>query len=95
MYQVTIFGTFANLNTEPFKFQRVKRQLDSNLIEDSLPIRPGSYKDNKQGGDTEGLRIYENWFQHKTSYEIPKGRRGSRRRKTKNKVEDAIKPHHR
>lgn len=65
------------------------------MIEDSLPIRPGSYKDNKQGGDTEGLRIYENWFQHKTSYEIPKGRRGSRRRKTKNKVEDAIKPHHR
>ena len=63
-----------------------------------MPIRPGSYKEN-QGGDTEGLRIYENWFQHKTSHEIPQGRRGPRRRKAKNKnkirAEDSIKPHHR
>ena len=47
----------------------------NNLNEDGLPIRSGRYNgDEGDQGDSEGLRIYDAWYQHRNAEHIPKSR---------------------
>ena len=74
---------------------RVKRQADqSNLYEDGVPIRQGSYQEKDQG-DSEGMRVYDAWFQHRNAKNIPKSRVGAASRKKISDYQNPIKPHHR
>lgn len=68
------------------------------MNEDGLPIRQGSYsRQDDQIGDTEGLRIYDAWFQHRSAHEIPKSRTttSSLRNSVEQENSDPIKPYHR
>lgn len=72
------------------------------MYEDGVPIGQGRYKTGEAGGvgvNTEGLRIYDAWFQHKNAGEIPKSRNGPLRRRNRNgggrDSGNAIKPYHR
>lgn len=74
---------------------RKKRQVEvNNLNEDGLPIRSGSYGNDgeEQQGDTEGLRIYDAWFQHRNAKHIPKSRTAPQNSPDDS---DPIKPYHR
>ena len=52
----------------------MRRQVESSdLAEDGVPIVGASYTGNEHA-NTEGLRIYDAFFQHKSSHEIPKTR---------------------
>ena len=73
-------------------FQRHKRQTEeNNLNEDSIRIQSGSYDGDDTQGDTEGMRIYDAWFQHRNSENIPK----SRMAVPQSSDDEAIRPHHR
>ena len=74
----------------------VKRQA-TNLYEDDVPIRQGRYKDQseEQQGDSEGMRVYDAWFQHKNARHIPKSRVGGANRRKASDYGNAIKPYHR
>ena len=76
--------------------KRSKRQAEvqHNLNEDGVPLRPGSYRD-EEAGDTEGLRIYENWFQHKKSQHVPKSRMAVNINQVQEDDSSPIKPYHR
>ena len=54
-------------------FQRGKRQIESahNLAEDGTPIVVGNSYTGNDAQNTEGLRIYDAWFQHRNNHEIP------------------------
>jgi len=77
----------------------VKRQASNNLYEDDVPIRQGRYKDQSQEqtsqGDSEGMRVYDAWFQHKNARHIPKSRVGGANRRKASDYGNAIKPYHR
>ena len=69
----------------------------NNLNEDGMPLREGSYTG--KDSDSEGLRIYDAWYQHKNSNEIPRSRNAHQRRRKKpdqdSDYENPIKPYHR
>ena len=76
--------------------QRVKRQVNNNLYEDDVPIRQGRYQDQQSDqGDSEGMRVYDAWFQHRNAKHIPKSRIGAANRRKISDYENPIKPYHR
>jgi hypothetical protein len=56
---------------------------------ENVPIVQASYHGNEQH-NTEGLRVYDAWFQHKNDNEIPR-----RRRQQQKADRRPIRPHHR
>jgi len=75
--------------------ERQKRQVEvNNLNEDGLPIRSGRYNgDEGDQGDSEGLRIYDAWYQHRNAENIPKSRMAVPLDPSSDP--NPIKPHHR
>lgn len=73
--------------------QRQRRQVEdaNNRSEDGVPIVDGSYGQAGTGTNTEGLRVYDAWFQHSNQNEIPQSRTAPRSRG----LDSAIKPYHR
>jgi len=69
---------------------RSKRQIDRQLIEDGVPIEFDRGKNESRA--TEGLRIYDSWYQKSNS--IPISRNGRNMNGGSN-ANEAIRPHHR
>ena len=94
----TLQNRLTVLENEKNPHRVVKRQA-VNLYEDDVPIRQGRYKDQSQEqntqGDSEGMRVYDAWFQHKNARHIPKSRVGGANRRKASDYGNAIKPYHR
>merc|ERR1719362_607346 len=81
-------------NLKPIERQKRQVEVSNNLNEDGMPIRSGTYDGEDNQGDTEGLRIYDAWFQHKNSANIPQSRTAVPL-DTSNIDTNSIRPHHR
>ena len=64
------------------------------MNEDSIRIQSGTYDGEDTQGDTEGMRIYDAWFQHRKSEHIPKSRMAIPQ-SNEDGATDPIRPHHR